>query len=72
MSKAAGDEDWPGRVAMGEEVAGGGPVLPIGRLGVDADVPDGIEEEVAAGDVDMMEDGDSDGGEEYRCVAVAG
>jgi hypothetical protein len=44
------------------EVAGGGPVLPIGRLGVDADVVGGIEEETAAGDVDMEEDGD--GGEE--------
>jgi hypothetical protein len=36
--------------------------LPIGRLGVDADVVGGIEEETAAGDVDMEEDGD--GGEE--------
>jgi hypothetical protein len=43
------------------EVVGGGPVLPIGRPGVDADVAGGIEEGTAAGDVDMIEDGD--GGE---------
>jgi hypothetical protein len=54
---------------MGEEVAGGGLVLPIGRLGVDDDEPDGIEEEVAADDVDMMEDGDDS--EEYWCVGAA-
>jgi hypothetical protein len=48
---------------MDEEIAGGGPVLPIGRLGVNVDVPDSIEEEAAAGDVDMKD-------EKYRCVAV--
>jgi hypothetical protein len=40
------------------EVAGDGPVLPIGRPGIDADVAGGIEEGTAAGDVDMMEDDD--------------
>jgi hypothetical protein len=49
-------------VVTGEVIAGGGPVLPIGSLGVDAD-------EAAAGDIVMMEDGD--GGEDDRCVPAA-
>jgi hypothetical protein len=43
---------------MAPEVAGGSPVLSIGRPGVDADVGGGIEEGTTAGDVDLMEDGD--------------
>jgi hypothetical protein len=73
MLGAVGNEDWPGKVVMALasevtgggpvllEVAGGGPVLPIGRSGVDADVAGGIEEGTAAGDINMVEDGD--GGE---------
>jgi hypothetical protein len=49
-------------VDTGEVVTGNGLVVPIGRLCADADVPYGIKEEAAAGDVVMMED--SDGGEE--------